>query len=85
MTSSKESILFSHGYAVNGRDPAVKPEFEGRWMLTDIDDTRTGSYAIVGDDPAELVEECYSWAGLGPVASDIPQNTLCQPTGGPGI
>ena len=62
--SPKEEVLLSYGYAVNVRDPRVKPDFAGQFMLTDIEDTSDGSYAVVGDDREELVQDAYAWMGL---------------------
>lgn len=53
-----EAALVAHGYKISARDPAVKPEFPGAWMVTDPEDSEEG-YAIVGDDRDELVTEAY--------------------------
>lgn len=48
-----------HGYALYPRDPAVKPEFPGVWMVVDtLDDN---GFSIVGDDPGELIRVAHAF------------------------
>jgi hypothetical protein len=54
-----EKELVRHDYFVGKRDPLVKPEFEGAFMVNDPQDGEDG-FAIVGDDKDELVREAYS-------------------------
>ena len=54
-----EAALVSHGFKISPRDPKVKPEFTGAFMVTDPEDDEDG-YAIVGDDRNELVVEAFN-------------------------
>lgn len=54
---SKSESLRQHEYFVGDRDPSVKPEFAGKFMVNDPTDP--DGYAIVGDDLNELVEEAH--------------------------
>lgn len=54
----QEFALKSAGYQIGRRDPKVKPEFCGAFMITDPADGEEG-YAIVGDDRTTLIQEAY--------------------------
>lgn len=60
----KEATLIRFGYKVGVRDPAVNPEFDGAFMVTDPADGEDG-YAIVGNDRQALVREAYDHLDLG--------------------
>jgi hypothetical protein len=71
-----ETVLTNHSYWVGERDPAVRPKFEGEFMVTDPDDI--DGFAIVGDDLDALVVEAHDmlfdvinystdWAQGGPI------------------
>lgn len=49
-------LLQSYGYFAGARDPKVKPEFSGRFMVRDTEDDADG-FCIVGDDLGALVRE----------------------------
>lgn len=51
----KVQLLHSHGYYAGDRDPKIKPEFQGRFMVRDQEDE--AGFCIVGDDLDELVCE----------------------------
>ena len=56
------------GYKIGARDPKVKPEFQGAFMITDPLDDDQG-YAIVGDDRLELIQEAHSHLGFAEVTT----------------
>ena len=56
--SPQEIALTTAGYKIAARDPKVKPDFEGAFMVIDPDDAVDG-YAIVGNDRDELIKEAY--------------------------
>lgn len=55
-----EARLLTAGYKVGPRDPKVKPGFPGAFMVSDAEDDGEDSYAIVGDNCAELVLEAHA-------------------------
>lgn len=57
MNSPKAQALRKHEYFVGDRNPKVKPEFSGKFMVNDPTDP--DGYAIVGDDFIELVDEAH--------------------------
>lgn len=64
-------LLKSFGFVVGRRDPDVKPEFEGAWMVVDQPFTTEmlmdGDYwAVVGDDLDALCAEAISFFELVP-------------------
>lgn len=62
-TETMRDILRSNGYELKDRDPAVKPDHPGKFMLVDTEDGPVDGYAIVGDDADELIAEAYKHMG----------------------
>lgn len=54
-----ESALVAAGYKISERNPQVKPEFPGAFMVTDPSDDEDG-FCIVGDDRNELIVDAYA-------------------------
>lgn len=54
-----ESALAAHGYKVNERDPTVRPDFPGAYMVIDPLDNDEG-FALVGDCRDSLILEAHS-------------------------
>lgn len=67
----QEFALTNAGYKISPRDPQVKPEFIGAFMITDPEDDEDG-FAIVGDDRAELIQDAYTHLFDWPEAIDTP-------------
>lgn len=62
---SKVRELRAHDYFVGLRNPKVKAEFEGRYMVFDPLDSIDEGYAIVGNNLKEIVIEAHDhllWA-----------------------
>lgn len=53
-------LLQSYGYFAGARDPKVKPDFSGRFMVRDTEDDADG-FCIVGDDLDALVREALGY------------------------
>jgi hypothetical protein len=68
-----ESALVAAGYKISERDPKVKPEFPGAFMVTDPRDDEDG-FCLVGDDRSELIVDAYASLMhiIGPKAHEKP-------------
>lgn len=54
----KLALIRQHGYDVTTRDPKMRPDFPGRFMASDDQgDDFSPTFCLVGDDPAELLDE----------------------------
>ena len=58
MDAEKLRFVQHYGYDVFPRDPAINPEFPGSYMAVDCQGP-VPDFAIVGDDPAALLDEMY--------------------------
>lgn len=58
-TKLLEKKLQSFGFSVTQRDPGIKPEFPGKFMV--VDTMNLEGYSIVGDDMNELIVEAYGF------------------------
>lgn len=58
-------LLQSYGYFAGARDPKVKPDFSGRFMVRDTEDDADG-FCIVGDDLGALVSEALEHLEIAP-------------------
>lgn len=57
--SQKHAALLSNDYAIGKRDPAVKPDHAGSFMVADSLDP--DGYSIVGNDLEALILEAFSF------------------------
>lgn len=67
----QEFALTNAGYKIGPRNPKVKPEFAGAFMITDPNEDEDG-FAIVGDDRTELIQQAYTHLFHSPDAIDTP-------------
>lgn len=58
LTFKQEFELNVAGYKVSQRDPSVKPEAHGSFMVTN-DADKQDDFALVGDDCTELIKEAH--------------------------
>ena len=65
LISNKEAVLACYGYEVQERDPLRKPQFAGRLMLVDTQESaEQGGFCIVGDDRAALIADAFAWLDI---------------------
>jgi hypothetical protein len=60
----KEKLVRSHGYVLLPRDPLIKPEHQGSWMIRDLNESDPDSWQIVGDAKAELLDDAIEFHGM---------------------
>lgn len=61
----KVQLLQSYGYFAGARDPKVKPDFSGRFMVRDTEDNADG-FCIVGEDLGALMREALEHLEIAP-------------------
>lgn len=60
LIAEKKATLASYGWIEGERDPRVKPEFPGAFMVAeDTFENDPEGWSIVGDDLDELIHEAY--------------------------
>lgn len=60
----KFKVLLSYGFFIGLRDPIVKPDFPGHYMVIESleDKAAPDTWALVGDDLSSMVEEAIGYA-----------------------
>lgn len=49
-------LVRSFGFVLLARDYSVKADFAGTWMVKDLHDSGADQWAVVGDDPEDLLD-----------------------------